>query len=105
MRAKSVVEYYQWVSANRALTEAESGILERAIRRHQPAGTYRKWSIKDNAALLESARVKNGLKAYAEREGRTYASCQRQLDRLKKQRRRRGIACVGRFFYNGEIEL
>lgn len=99
----SVIERCEVIEKSRALTDAESMELERAIRRTYPAGTYRRWSIEESRALLIAARVRGGMKAYAENEGRTYAACQNQLRNLKAQRRRRGVAFVGRFFYDGEV--
>ena len=102
--AATIISRYQDIGRERALTEEESLELERAIRRAHPVGTYRRWSLEDNRLLLIAAKHRGGLKDFAERNERTYASCQRQLDRLKVQRRRRGIATVGRFYYDGEVE-
>lgn len=103
MDATAVIDRYLEIGRERALTDEESQELERAIRREHPIGTYKRWTMDDNRALLTAARRRGGLKEYADASERTYASCQRQLDRLKQQRRRRGIATVGRFFYDGEI--
>ena len=103
MDSASIITRYQEIGRERALTDEESLELERAIRREHPIGTYKRWTLDDNRALLTAAKRRGGLKEYAEANGRTYGSCQRQLDRLKQQRRRRGIATVGRFFYDGEI--
>ncbi|WDA37852.1 hypothetical protein [Sphingobium sp. YC-XJ3] len=103
MDATSVIDRYLEIGRARALTEEESMELEKAIRREGPAGIYKRWTLDDNRALLIAARKRGGLKAYAEANERTYVSCQVQLTKLKRQRRQRGIAFVGRFFYDGEI--
>lgn len=97
------IETFDEINRQRALTEEESDMLFRKIRHGPPQGTYRRWTHKDNAELLKAARKRGGVKDYAERTGRTYASVNSQLRDLKNQRRRRGIAFVGRFFYDGEI--
>lgn len=104
MDAGSVIDRYLEIGRERALTDEESLELEKAIRREAPGGIYKRWTLDDNRALLIAARKRGGLKAYAEASQRTYVSCQVQLTKLKRQRRQRGIAFVGRFFYDGEIE-
>lgn len=99
----AAIDRYILIGRDRALTDEESADLEKAIRREGPAGLYRKWTMDESRELASAARVRGGLKAYAERTGRSYASCQTQLAEIKRQRRRRGVAFVGRFFYDGEI--
>jgi hypothetical protein len=103
MDTTSIITRYQEIGRERALTDDESLELEKAIRREGPAGLYRKWTMDESRDLAKAAKVRGGLKAYAEATGRSYASCQTQLAKVKQQRRRRGIAFVGRFFYDGEI--
>lgn len=103
MGTTSIISRYQEIGSARALTDDESLELEKAIRREGPMGLYRKWTMDELRDLASAARVRGGLKAYAEQTGRSYASCQTQLAKVKQQRRRRGIAFVGRFFYDGEI--
>lgn len=97
------VEHFDEICRTRALTDEEVHELARVIQRepHQPV--YRRWTHKDNAELMKAARNRGGVKDYAERTGRTYASVQSQLRDLKEQRRRKGIAFAGRFFYDGEM--
>jgi len=104
MDTTSIITHYQEVGRDRALTDAESRELEKAIRREGPTGLYRKWTIEESRELAIAAKERGGLKGYAERTGRSYASCQTQLAQIKRQRRRRGVAFVGRFFYDGEME-
>jgi len=91
------------LSRQRTLTDEESDALLRCLKREPHLPVYRRWTHKDNAELMKAARTRGGVKAYAERTGRSYASVQSQLRDLKEQRRRRGIAFAGRFFYDGEI--
>lgn len=100
----SVIQHYEEIGRTRALTEEESRELEKAVRACCDGAIYRRWTLADNRELLKCARERGGLKAYAEREGRSYAACQSQLRDLKRQRRRRGVAFKGRFFYDGEVE-
>lgn len=104
MDTTSIIDRYQEIGRERALTDEESLELEKAIRREAPGGIYRRWTMDESRDLAAAAKARGGLKAYAERTGRSYASCQTMLRDLKRQRRRRGIAFVGRFFYDGEIE-
>ncbi len=104
----SAIDHLETLSRERALTCEETDALQRAMHAERVAKgvvqlIYRRWTLKDNGELLKAARKRGGLKEYAEQTGRTYLSCQSQLRDLKKQRRRRGIAFVGRFFYDGEI--
>lgn len=104
MDNSSIIKRYLEIGRDRALTDDESLELERAIRREGPGGIYKRWTLEQNKELLKAARVRGGLKEYADMSGRSYASCQNQLAKMKRQRRRRGIAFVGRFFYDGEVE-
>ena len=103
MDAGSVIDRYLKIGRARALTDEESLELEKAIRREGSAGVYKRWTLDDRRELLTAARKRGGLKEYADRTGRPYSSCQTMLRDIKRQRRRRGIAFVGRFFYDGEI--
>lgn len=103
MDSASIISRYQEIGRERALTDEESLTLEKAIRREGPAGIFRRWTLDENRELLKAAKQRGGLKEFAERTGRSYPSVQSQLRELKKQRRRRGIAFVGRFFYDGEV--
>lgn len=103
MDATSIIKRYQEIGRQRALTDDESAELEKAIRREGPCGVYKRWTMDDRRELLIAARKRGGLKEYADRTGRPYSSCQTMLRDIKRQRRRRGIAFVGRFFYDGEI--
>jgi hypothetical protein len=91
------------VSRYRSLTDNESDALWSSVRHERREPIYRRWTHKENAELMKAARKRGGVKDYAERTGRSYASVQSQLRDLKQQRRRRGIAFVGRFFYDGEV--
>jgi hypothetical protein len=102
------IDAFEALNRERGLTSDETDALQRAIHAERVAtGTvrpiYRRWTLKDNQELLKAARKRGGLKLYAEQEGRTYSACQSQLRDLKAQRRRRGIAFIGRFFYDGEV--
>ena len=103
MDATSVIDRYLEIGRARALTDEESMELEKAIRREGPSGIYKRWTLDDDRALLTAARSRGGLKRYADENERSYASCQTRLTKLKRRRRQRGIAFVGRFFYDGEI--
>ncbi len=99
----AAIEHFEALSRERILTQEESDALYRLIQREPRPPVYRRWTHVDNAALMKAARRRGGLKEYAEASGRTYLACQSQLRDLKQQRRRRGIAFVGRFFYDGEV--
>lgn len=100
--ARFPVAHLDALSRERALTHEESDELLRHIQREPHAPVYRRWTFKDDAELLKAARKRGGVKDYAQREGRTYASVQSRLIKLKRERRERGVAFVGRFFYDGE---
>lgn len=98
------IDQFEAISRERPLTDDEATELARLVSREPHEPVYRKWTLVQSRELLAIARVRGGLKSYAETTGRTYASVQTQLTKLKRQRRQRGIAFVGRFFYDGEIE-
>lgn len=104
MDSSAIIQYFERIGRERALTEEESRELEKAVQRESAGGIYRRWRLEDNRALLKAAKVRGGLKAFADAEGRTYDACQQQLKKLKRQRRQHGIAFVGRFYHDGEIE-
>lgn len=97
------IQRLESLSRERPLTDQESDELARCIQREPHRLVYRRWTLQDNQALLQAARKRGGLKEYAEMNDRTYASAQNQLRKLKQARQKRGVAFVGRFFYDGEI--
>jgi len=104
MDSSAIIQYFERIGRERALTEEESQQLEKAIRRESGGGIYQRWTLDERRELAKAAKVRGGLKAYAEKTGRSYAACQSQLFEIKRQRRLRGIAFKGRFFYDGEVE-
>lgn len=104
MDSSAIIRHFEEIGRSRALTEEESRMLEKAVRAESEGGIYRRWTLEDDRMLLKAAKERCGLKIYAESVGRSYASCQNRLAELKRQRRRRGIAFKGRFFYDGEVE-
>lgn len=87
---------------SRELTDEESREVEKALRKEPRDPIYMRWTLDDRRELMSAAKVRGGLKEYSQRTGRPYSSCQTMLRDIKRQRRRRGVAFVGRFFYDGE---
>ncbi len=72
----------------RALTDTESRILHRALRRD--AGLFRRWTPADDATLLKAHRARIRVSEIATTLGRTEQAVYRRLCDLKKREKVRG---------------